>query len=288
MSDIPTSDLPNNAIADGLVDDPAPDAETSKVLVEATADGAVTVLINRPEKKNAFDAETIGALHEAFETLQNQPGVRVVFVRGAGSTFSAGADLAWMRSAAEWDEADNRDDAMGLARMLKALHDIPCLTVALVDGAAMGGGAGLVAACDTAVATESARFAFSEVKLGLTPATISPYVIEAIGARKARSLFAIGLSFDAADALNIGLIGRIVADGAGLDRAAEWLAGEMKTAAPGAVAASKELVRHVAGRKIDHDLMQDTAGRIAARRVSDEGREGIKAFLERRKPGWAV
>ena len=100
MSDIPTSDLPNNAISDGLVDDPAPDAETSKVLVEATADGAVTVIINRPEKKNAFDAETIGALHEAFETLQNQPGVRVVFVRGAGNNFSAGADLEWMRSAA--------------------------------------------------------------------------------------------------------------------------------------------------------------------------------------------
>ncbi len=288
MSDIPTSDLPNNAISDGLVDDPAPDAETSKVLVEATADGAVTVIINRPDKKNAFDAETIGALHEAFETLQNQPGVRVVFVRGAGNTFSAGADLEWMRSASEWDEADNRDDAMGLARMLKALHDIPCLTVALVDGAAMGGGAGLVAACDTAVATQGAKFAFSEVKLGLTPATISPYVIEAIGARKARSLFAIGLSFDAADALNIGLIGRIVADADGLDRAADWLSAEMMTAAPGAVAAAKDLVRHVDGRKIDHDLMHDTADRIAARRVSEEGREGIKAFLERRKPNWTV
>lgn len=288
MSDIPTSDLPNNAMSDGLVDDPAPDAETSKVLVQATAAGAVTVIVNRPEKKNAFDAETIGALHEAFETLQNQPGVRVVFVRGAGNTFSAGADLEWMRSASEWDEADNRDDAMGLARMLKALHDIPCLTVALVDGAAMGGGAGLVAACDTAVATQGARFAFSEVKLGLTPATISPYVIEAIGARKARSLFAIGLSFDAADALNIGLIGRIVADADGLDRAIDWLSAEMMTAAPGAVAAAKELVRHVAGRKIDHDLMHETADRIAARRVSEEGREGIKAFLERRKPSWTV
>ncbi len=288
MSDIPTSDLPNNAISDGLVDDPAPDAETSKVLVEATADGAVTVIINRPEKKNAFDAETIGALHEAFETLQNQPGVRVVFVRGAGNNFSAGADLEWMRSASEWDEADNRDDAMGLARMLKALHDIPCLTVALVDGAAMGGGAGLVAACDTAVATQGVKFAFSEVKLGLTPATISPYVIEAIGARKARSLFAIGLSFDADDALNIGLIGRIVADADGLDRAVDWLSAEMMTAAPGAVAAAKELVRYVDGRKIDHDLMHETADRIAARRVSEEGREGIKAFLERRKPNWTV
>ncbi|MBX7249706.1 MAG: enoyl-CoA hydratase/isomerase family protein [Caulobacteraceae bacterium] len=286
MSDIPPIDPPNNAIADGLLDQPAPDAETSKVLVEATPGGAVTVTINRPERKNAFDAETIAALHEAFETLQGQDGVRVVFVRGAGDTFSAGADLDWMRSAAEWDEADNRDDAMMLARMLKALHDIPCLTVALVDGAAFGGGVGLVAACDTAVATHGARFSFSEVKLGLTPATISPYVVEAIGARNARALFAMGLPFDAQDALNISLVHRLVADGAGLDRARDWIAGEVRNTAPGAVAAAKDLVRHVEGRAIDHALMADTAERIAARRVSDEGREGVRAFLERRRPGW--
>jgi methylglutaconyl-CoA hydratase len=288
MSDIPPNDPPNNAIADGLLDLPAPDAETSKVVVEATPDGAVTVLINRAARRNAFDAETIGALHEAFETLQSQDGVRVVFVRGAGGTFSAGADLDWMRDAADWDEADNRDDALGLARMLKALHDIPCLTVALVEGAAMGGGVGLIAACDTAVAAKDARFAFSEVRLGLTPATISPYVVEAIGARNARALFAMGLPFDAADALNIGLVHRLVADGAGLDRARDWIAGEVRNTAPGAVSAAKELVRYVEGRAIDHKLLEETAERIAARRVSDEGREGVRAFLERRKPGWSV
>jgi methylglutaconyl-CoA hydratase len=152
----------------------------------------------------------------------------------------------------------------------------------------MGGGAGLVAACDTAVAAEGTRFAFSEVKLGLTPATIAPYVIEAVGGRKARSLFALGLAFDAADALNIGLIGRIVADSDGLDRARDWLTAEMMKAAPGAVAAAKDLVRHVEGRRIDHELMSETAERIAERRVSADGQEGVRAFLERRKPGWSV
>ena len=281
-------DPPTNAIADPLMDVPAPDAVTNKVLIESTASGAVTVLINRPEKRNAFDAETIAALHEAFETLQNQDGVRVVFVRGAGNVFCAGADLEWMRSAVEWSEADNRDDAMMLAKMLKALHDIPVLTVALVDGAAMGGGAGLVAACDTAVAVKGTRFAFSEVRRGLTPATISPYVVDAVGARRARMLFASGLGFDADAALNIGLVERIVEDSAGLDRARDWIAGEMTAAAPGAVAAAKDLVRHVEGRAINHDLMEETAKRIAARRVSEEGQEGVRAFLERRKPGWSV
>jgi len=281
-------DPPTNAIADPLMDVPAPDAVTDKVLIDATAAGTVTVVINRPEKKNAFDAETIAALHEAFETLQTQDGVRVVFVRGAGTTFCAGADLDWMRQAADWSESDNRDDAMMLAKMLKALHDIPCLTVALVEGAAMGGGAGLVAACDTAVAVKGTRFAFSEVRLGLTPATISPYVIEAIGARRARALFASGLAFDADDALNIGLVERIVADSEGLDRARNWISAEMVSAAPGAVAAAKDLVRHVAGRNINADLLDETARRIAARRVSPEGQEGVRAFLERRKPAWTV
>lgn len=290
MTDIPPNDPTNNSIADGLLDNPAPDADSSKVIVEATPDGAVTVIINRPEKKNAFDAETIGALHEAFETLQGQDGVRVVFVRGAGNTFCAGADLDWMRDAVDWTEAENRDDAYMLAKMLKALHDIPCLTVALVEGAAMGGGAGLVAACDTAVAVEGTVFAFSEVKLGLTPATISPYVIEAIGPRHARALFATGMPFKADDAARIGLVDEVVQTSASLDKARDWLTEQVKLTAPGAVAAAKDLVRHVheKHRKIDHDLMSETAERIAARRVSPEGQEGVRAFLDRRKPDWTV
>ena len=162
-----------NAIAHPFVADPAPDADNELVKIDALPSGVVFVTINRPEKKNAFDAATIAAHYEAFETLQGADRVRVVFIRGAGGTFSAGADLNWMRDAAGWSEADNRDDAMGLAKMLKALHDVPALTVALVEGSAMGGGAGIVAACDMAVAVEGARFAFSEVKLGLIPATIA-------------------------------------------------------------------------------------------------------------------
>jgi Enoyl-CoA hydratase/isomerase len=163
----PTSGEPT--FTDPVVEDPAPDAETSTVLMEATPDGVATVILNRPEKKNAFNQEVIGGLREAFEALQGADHVRVVFVRGAGGSFCAGADLEWMRDSVDWDEADNRDDAFQLARMLKALHDIPALTVALVDGAAFGGGVGLAAACDVTIATKAAKFAFSEVKLGLIP-----------------------------------------------------------------------------------------------------------------------
>ncbi|MEG0819046.1 MAG: enoyl-CoA hydratase-related protein, partial [Brevundimonas sp.] len=202
-----------NAIAHPFVADPAPDADNELVKIDALPSGVVFVTINRPEKKNAFDAATIAALFEAFETLQGADRVRVVFIRGAGGTFSAGADLNWMADAAGWSEADNRDDAMGLAKMLKALHDVPALTVALVEGAAMGGGAGIVAACDMAVAVEGARFAFSEVKLGLIPATIAPYVIEAVGARRARQLFLTANIFDADYAAHAGLIDLVLPEG---------------------------------------------------------------------------
>src|SRR5580698_10759118 len=187
-----------NPIAEPFVENPDSDATVSDlVLMEATVEGAVTVTLNRPAKRNAFEANLIAALRETFETLRDQEAVRVVFVRGAGGTFSAGADLEWMRDAADHTESDNRDDAMQMAIMLKHLYDIPALTVALVEGGAFGGGAGLAAACDMAIAVDGARFAFSEVKLGLIAATISPYVIAAIGPRRARRLFSSGEVFDA-------------------------------------------------------------------------------------------
>src|SRR5262245_25488810 len=167
-----------NEIAHPLVEFPDVSATTELVHISATQAGAVTVTLNRPAKKNAFEEGLISALAEAFDTLSGAEGVRVVFVRGAGGTFSAGADLAWMRAAVDRTESDNRADAMELAKMLKALRDLPALTVALVEGAAFGGGAGLAAACDMTVATADAKFSFSEVKLGLVAATISPYVIE--------------------------------------------------------------------------------------------------------------
>jgi methylglutaconyl-CoA hydratase len=275
-----------NPIADPLVEGPDTDTQSTLVRIEATDDGVATVIINRPERKNAFNAEMIAALKAAFDTLEGADGVRVIFLSGAGGVFSAGADLEWMRDAADHTEADNRDDAMAMAVMLKRLYDLPALTVALVEGAAFGGGAGLAAACDLALATADARFAFSEVKLGLVAATISPYVVAAIGPRRARSLFATGRSFDAAFAREIGLIDEVAADRAELAGLREKIVAEIKLCGPSAVAQSKRLVAHVAGRPIDHGLMEDTARRIARARVEPEGQEGVRAFLARRPPAW--
>ena len=233
-----------NPIADPFVEVPDTDATSELVTMEATAEGAVWVTMNRAAKKNAFNAELIGALRETFETLRDQETIRIVFLRGAGRTFSAGADLEWMRDAVERSEADNREDAMQMAIMLKHLYDIPALTVALVEGGAFGGGAGLVAACDMAIATESARFSFSEVKLGLTPATISPYVVGAIGPRKARRLFSTAEVFDADYACQIGLVDQVVADAAGLDAAQAKLATEIMACAPGGGGVQEAGQRH--------------------------------------------
>jgi methylglutaconyl-CoA hydratase len=272
--------------SDPFVETPAPDAETTAVLLHADASGVATVTINRPARKNAFDQATIAALREAFETLHGADHVRVVFVRGAGGTFCAGADLEWMADSVDWTESDNREDALDLARMLKALNDIPALTVALVEGAAMGGGAGLVAACDMAVAVAGSKFAFSEVKLGLIPATISPYVVDAIGPRQAKGLFCTGRLFDAAYAAGIGLVQEVVADSAGLDAARDRISADILRAAPEAVLQSKRLVWDVWGKKIDDDLMHETSKRIARKRTSAEGQEGVRAFLDKRKPSW--
>ena len=275
-----------NAIAHPLLAGAAPDANDDLVQIDSTADGIVFITINRPDKRNAFNAATIAALYEAFETLHGADNVRLVFVRGAGGTFSAGADLGWMRDAADWSESDNRDDAMGLAKMLKALHDVPALTVAIVEGAAMGGGAGIVAACDMAVAVEGARFAFSEVKLGLIPATIAPYVIEAVGARRARQLFLTANVFDADYAAHAGLIDMVLPEGS-VDQFITMLSDSLAGNAPGAMGDAKRLVHDVAGRHIDHGLMEETARRIARARVGAEGQEGVRAFLDKRKPSWA-
>ena len=275
-----------NAISHPLLADAAPDANDDLVQIDATADGVVFITINRPEKRNAFDGPTIAALYEAFETLQGADKVRLVFIRGAGGTFSAGADLGWMRDAAGWSEGDNRDDAMGLAKMLKALHDVPALTCAIVEGSAMGGGAGIVAACDMAVAVEDARFAFSEVKLGLIPATIAPYVVEAIGARRARQLFLSANIFDADYAAHAGLIDMVLPQGS-VDEFISMLTDSVSANAPGAMGDAKRLVHSIAGHKIDSGVMEETAKRIARARVSPEGQEGVLAFLEKRKPNWA-
>lgn len=258
------------------------------VLLDVSLEGVAIVTINRPEKRNAFDELVIAGLADAFEALKGADHVRVVMLRGAGEHFSAGADLDWMKRQGGRDRADNEADAYDLAHMLKMLHDLPQLTIALVMGAAMGGGAGLVAACDVGVALKSASFRFSEVRLGLTPATISPYVIEAIGPRMAKALFATAETFDGAYAEKMGLTQYTVETPQQLDEMAEYLCKLALQNAPGAVADAKKLVRDVAGHKIDDHLLRETAKRIAARRASEEGKEGLAAFLERRKASWDV
>lgn len=275
------------------------------VLLDVSPDGVAVVTLNRPAKRNAFDEAMIANLTSLFETLKGADHVRVVFIRGAGQAFCAGADIDWMRRGGERTEDDNVADALALARMLRHLHDLPQLTVALAHGAAMGGGAGLIAACDVAVALANTKFRFSEVLLGLTPATISPYVVQAIGPRWARALFATAEAFDGAFAEKIGLVQYAVEDEAALESMMKHLTGLAFAAAPGAVADSKALVRYliddgtrlrnavlpaqlVPGHVIDEDLLKETARRIAARRASDEGKEGLAAFLEKRKPEWNV
>jgi methylglutaconyl-CoA hydratase len=267
------------------------------VSLEISPEGVAVVSINRPSKRNALDELTIAELGEAFGTLAVADHIRIVILKGEGEAFCAGADIDWMRRQGEKSQAANEEDALGLARMLKALHSLPQFTLALVQGAAYGGGAGLAAAADYAVATQGAQFRFSEVRLGLTPATISPYVIEAIGARNARALFASGMPFDAAAALRFGLVQEVVADMAALEGVAKHFIGLAFENAPGAVADSKALVRFIqddavrtrlspSGHLIDEHIVHETARRIAARRASDEGKEGLKAFLERRPPSW--
>jgi methylglutaconyl-CoA hydratase len=274
-----------NPIADPFVENVDTDAQSPLVRIEATVEGVATITINSPATKNAFDDQVIGALRQAFETMHGAEGVRIVFLEGEGGTFSAGANLDWMAAAADRTEDDNRQDALAMAAMLKTLWDIPALTVAVVRGGAFGGGAGLAAACDIAIAEEGAKFSFSEVRLGLVAATISPYVVRAIGPRNARALFATGRVFDAAYAERIGLVSE-VAKASEVEAVKARLAKEIMACAPGAVEDSKRLVDDVFGRPLDHHMMDLTAHRIAARRVSDEGQEGVRAFLARRKPSW--
>lgn len=259
---------------------------TDPVLLDVSPEGIAVVTLNRPDKRNAFDELMISGLSDTFETLKGADHVRVVFLRGQGEAFCAGADLDWMRRAADFTEQGNETDALALSRMLRHLQELPQLTVAVVHGAAMGGGAGLVAACDVALAVKTTKFRFSEVRLGLTPATISPYVVEAIGARWAKALFATAESFDGTFAERIGLVQYTVEDEAALRPMMEHLSDLAMAAAPGAVRDAKALVRFVDGHKIDDGLAKETARRIAARRTSAEGREGLAAFLEKRKPEW--
>ena len=242
--------------------------------------------LDRPQLHNAFDAALIADLTSALEELGRAPGVRVVVLEGAGASFSAGADLNWMRGMAAASEADNREDSLRLARLMRTLDELPKPTLARIHGAAFGGGVGLVACCDIAIATANATFGLTEARLGLLPAVISPYVIAAIGARQARRWFATAERFDAYEAHRIGLVHQVVTDEPALDTAVQQQIDLLLQAGPVAAATAKALVRRVADAGDAQRIDADNAALIASLRVSPEGQEGLAAFLGKRRPTW--
>jgi methylglutaconyl-CoA hydratase len=247
--------------------------------------GVGRVTLNRPEVRNAFDDALIATLAKTFADLDADPSVRVVVLAGNGPAFCAGADLNWMKRMAGYSQEENLRDARALADMLATLDRLDKPTIARVHGPAFAGGTGLIAACDIALGTPEARFCFSEAKLGLSPATISPYVLRAVGPRAASRYFLTAEVFDAAEALRIGLLSAVV-PAAELDALIGQLLDHLLAGGAAAHARIKDLVRDVAGRPIDDALKADTARRIAEIRASPEGKEGIASFLEKRKPKW--
>jgi methylglutaconyl-CoA hydratase len=253
--------------------------------VERRAGGVIWLTLDRPEIHNAFDDRLIAELTAELERLGADAAVRVLVITGAGRSFSAGADLNWMRRTATYGEAENLADARALAKLMQTLNELPKPTVARVNGAALGGGTGLVACCDIVVASEQATFGTTEVRLGLIPSVIGPYVLAAIGPRHARRLMLTGERISAAEALRLGLVHEMVAPEQ-LDGAVERIVGELQKGGPDAIAAAKQLVRDLSGRPVDAALIDRTAQRIAGLRATSEAREGVGAFLEKRPPRW--
>ncbi|MDH4008558.1 MAG: enoyl-CoA hydratase/isomerase family protein [Desulfuromonadales bacterium] len=255
------------------------------LLSETDECGLAIITLNRPEMHNAFDDTLIGALTEELKRLDRDQSVRVVMLAARGKSFSSGADLNWMRRMADYSFEENLSDAMGLAELMKTLANLSKPTIALVQGAAIGGGVGLVACCDIALASEQASFCLSEVRLGLIPAVISPYVAAAIGSRATRRYFITAERFSAAEACLLGLVHEML-PAEELNARAEELSALLLKNGPQAMASVKALVAEVALSFLDDDLIADTAERIAEIRASAEGREGLSAYLEKREPNW--
>lgn len=242
------------------------------------------ITLNRPGVRNAFDEEVIAALTSAARDAAGDRTLRAIVLAGSGKSFCAGADLGWMSKAIGYTREENRRDAEDLARMLEALDTLPVPLIGRVHGAALGGGSGLVAVCDIVVAADDATFGFTETKLGIIPAVISPYVVQKIGPSAARELFLTGARFSARRARRIGLVHAVVAESELDDTIDSYLA-ELVTSGPAAIASAKALIREVSGSRAP-DVIGMTTTRIAEQRVSDEGQEGMRAFLEKRKPKW--
>ena len=256
--------------------------------LQVARDGAVTRLfLDRPDVRNAFNGELVRALRSTFEAIGADPDVRAVVVGGHGKAFCAGADLAFMREAAAYTREQNEADAMVMAEMLSVVDRCPVPVVARVHGDCYAGGVGLAAACDIRIAADGMHFALSEAKLGLLPATISPYVVRAMGAAQARRWFVTAERFDARKALAIGFVHEVVAAEA-IDETVDALVGAIVANGPQAVRACKRLVQDVEGRAVTAELRADTAKRIADIRASAEGREGVQSFLDKRRPNWPL
>lgn len=258
---------------------------TYDTLLVTVADKVATVTLNRPDLRNAFNEGAIAELARVFDELGRNDAVRAIVLAANGPSFCAGADLNWMKKMAGYSHDENHADAMRLAEMLRTIYLCPKPVVARVQGDCYAGGMGLVAACDIVVASETAGFCLSEVKLGLIPATISPYVIKAMGEQAARRYFLTAERFDAAEAQRIGVAHAVVAPEA-LDATVAGIVKALVNNSPHAVRQAKTLVREIVGQPVDDALLRDTAGRIAAIRASTEGREGVTSFLEKRKPTW--
>lgn len=258
---------------------------TNPVLTHVAANGVATLTFNRPELHNAIDERVIAEFKAGLRQFAADDAVRVVVIAGNGKSFCAGADLNWMKRTAGYGEDENYRDALEFTELLDLLDRMPKPTIARVHGPAYGGGVGIVAACDIALGTPQAVFSFSEVRLGIIPAMISPYAVAAIGERYARRYMLTAERIDAAQALRIGLLHE-VCDAASLDETLSAVVGQMLRGGPDAIAASKALIAQVAHGPIDDAKRDHTARMIAAVRASDEGKEGIGAFLEKRAPAW--
>jgi methylglutaconyl-CoA hydratase len=248
--------------------------------------GIAEVRLNRPDVRNAFNADLIGELRDAFAALGAEPGVRTIVLSGAGNVFCGGADVNWMRASLGLSAADNIADAERMSAMFRAIDTCPKPVIGRVHGAALGGGAGLAAVCDIVVAAADTVFGFTEAKLGIIPAVISPFVLAKIGRSAARALFLTGERFDAAHAQRIGLVHYVVAPEA-LDARIEAIEIELATAGPGAIAAAKALIANVSEATYAESQTL-TARAIAAQRTTPEGQEGLRAFLERRPASWVA
>lgn len=259
--------------------------EQQAITTEIDDRGVATIRLNRPQLHNAFDDIVIAELINAFEAIQKNDQVRVLILAANGKSFCAGADLNWMKKMASYSFEENKRDADQLARLFNSLYNLNKPTIARVQGAVYGGGVGLVACCDIAIGSKLSKFCLSEVKLGLVPATISPYVIEAIGPRLAKRYFMSAEVLSSMRARRIGLLSEVVSEEE-LDSSIEDIVSPLLKNGPSAIAIAKDLVNNISYRAIDDKLIDETSDLIASVRVSTEGQEGLTAFIEKRNPNW--